>query len=104
MFLEFRANEINNNFNVLYEALKNGNARILATVQPIRTDKDIAYASYIVNNGRFFNWRHYGASAEKQTKSALQWLFNEIFDDCKYFTLIDNEQYNARTATYYETK
>lgn len=104
MFLEFRKNEIDNNFETIYNALKTNDTRLLATAQPVRTDKDVAFASYIVNDGRFFCWRHYGASAERQTKSALKFLLNNIFDDCNYFTLIDNEQYNARVDAYYATK
>lgn len=101
MFLEFRRNEIDNNFETIYNALKTNDTRLLATAQPVRTDKDIAFAGYIANNGRFFNWQHHGASSEKQTKSAVKWLLSEIFDDCEYLTLIDNEQYYTRVDRYY---
>lgn len=89
------------NFDNVYNKLKTQNYHLLCSYKDIITNKDFANASTIVSNGKFFCWRHFGSSAEKITKKDFKWLLQTIFDDCNYFTLIENNDYYKITDDYY---
>ena len=105
MFLEYQKTELKRteNFNTIYNGLKNG-LLLLAYKTPIRTARDFAFAGIIECGDGLFRWRHYGSSAENATKKGLRFLFAEIFDDCKFFALVDSETFSAQTCAYYDAE
>ena len=89
------------NFDNVYNKLKTQNYHLLCSYKDIITNEDFANASTIVSDDKYFCWRHYGSSANKITKKEFKWLLQTIFDDCNYFTLIENNDYYKITDSYY---
>lgn len=89
------------NFNNVYDKLKTQNYHLLCSYKKIITNQDFTNASTIVANGKYFRWRHYGSSAINATKKDFKWLLQTIFNDCNYFTLIENNDYYKIIDAYY---
>lgn len=89
------------NFNNVYNKLKTQNYYLLCSFKRIKNDDDITTACTIHVNNNLFYWRHFGGSANKITKKDFRWLLQTIFDDCNYFTLIENNNYYKITDNYY---
>lgn len=89
------------NFDNVYNKLKTQNYHLLCSYKNTITNEDFANASTIVSDGKYFYWRHYGSSANKITKKDFKWLLQTIFNDCNYFTLIENNDYYKITDDYY---
>lgn len=90
------------NFDNVYNKLKTQKYHLVCSYKNIITNENFAYASTIVANGKYFRWHHYGSSAIKTTKKELKWLLQTIFNDCIYFTLIENNNYYKIVDAYYE--
>lgn len=106
MVLEYQKNELRcaDNFNTIYNSLKNDRTVLLASSAPLRTARDYAFAATIEFGNGYFCWEHYGSSAEKATKRDLRFLFAKIFDDCDCFTLVDAETYYSQKYAYYDAQ
>lgn len=90
------------NFDNVYNKLKTQKYHLVCSCKNIITNKDFTNASTIVANGKYFRWHHYGSSAIKTTKKDFKWLLQTIFNDCNYFTLIENNDYYKIVDAYYE--
>ena len=82
------------NFDEIYKKLKTGDFILLANNKKIISDESFYYSGIVYSYKSFFCWRYYGSSANKQTKKALKWILQNIFDDCADFALLDFKTYN----------
>lgn len=47
----------------------------------------------IYKDGKYIRWEHFGSSCEKNTIHNLQWLIENIFEDCDIITPTEYSEY-----------
>lgn len=97
MIINYKKNELkgNANFNIMYDFLTKYDCYIVAGIKDIDATAELSDLwNFIVCNGDYIKYRHYGSSATTINKSSFKWLINEIFNDCNTFTAIDRSTYD----------